>query len=138
MGGQVEVFSIEPETGALKKIQSVSTLPDDYRETNFCADIHIDTSGKFLYASNRGHNSLALYRINPESGKLTLVDIQSVNGDWPRNFLIDPKGDFLFVANRRTNNIVVFRRDRLSGKISASGVEVNLPEPVCLKWLRLE
>lgn len=138
MGAQVEVFSIDPESGALKAVQSVSTLPDDYEGTNFCADIHIDPAGRFLYASNRGHNSLAIYGIDKNNGKLSLVDITSVQGDWPRNFLIDPEGDFIFVANRRSNNLVVFRRDQNNGKISYTGVGVSLPEPVCVKMLRVE
>jgi 6-phosphogluconolactonase len=138
MGAQVEVFTIDPESGALSSIQAISTLPGDYQETNFCADIHIDPSGKYLYASNRGHNSLAVYDISQETGTLSLVDIQSVHGDWPRNFLIDPGGDFIFVANRKSNNLVIFRRDHASGKITYSGVEVSLPEPVCVKMLEID
>jgi 6-phosphogluconolactonase len=138
MGGQVEVFSIDPESGALTAIQAISTLPEDFEGNNSCADIHIDPTGRFLYASNRGHNSLAIYEIDPGNGKLSLVDIASVEGDWPRNFLIEPQGDFLFVANRKSNNLVVFRRDKNSGKISNSGVEVSLPEPVCVKMLQME
>lgn len=138
MGHQVAVFSIDPDNGALSPVQTISTLPEDYTETNFCADIHIDPTGKFLYASNRGHNSLAIYYIDKKSGKLSLMDIESVQGNWPRNFLIDPMGNFLFVANRRTNNVVVFTRDLSSGKITATGFEVSVPEPVCVKMLEIE
>jgi 6-phosphogluconolactonase len=137
MGHQVAVYTIDPDNGALSSIQTISTLPADYTGTNFCADIHIDPTGKFLFASNRGHNSLAIYQIDRKSGQLTLADIQSVQGDWPRNFLIDPKGNFLFVANRRTNNVVVFQLDLSNGKITPTDVEVNVPEPVCVKMLEV-
>jgi 6-phosphogluconolactonase len=138
MGHQVAVFGINQESGALNPIQAISTLPQDYTETNFCADIHIDPSGKYLYASNRGHNSLAIYEIDKKTGKLSLLDLQPVQGNWPRNFLIDPKGDYLFVANRRTNNVVVFKRDQSTGKLTNTGVEVNVPEPVCVKILEIK
>ena len=134
----VTVFSINPKNGSLNPIQTISTLPKDYKETNFCADIHIDPSGKFLYASNRGHNSLAIYNIDKRTGKLSLIDIEPVQGDWPRNFLIDSKGDFLFVANRNTNNVVVFKRDLTTGKITPTGFEVSVPEPVCIKILEIK
>ena len=138
MGHQVAVFTIDPGNGALTPAQAISTLPEEYTGTNFCADIHIDPAGKFLYASNRGHNSLAIFEINAKTGKLSLVDIESVRGDWPRNFLIDPKGNYLFVANRRTNNVVVFQRDLSSGKMTPTGVEVSVPEPVCVKMLEVK
>lgn len=138
IAANVSVFSIDPLNGSLKSIQRISTLPEDFKDMNFCADIHIDPTGKFLYASNRGHNSLAIYEIDDNTGMLKLVDIQSVAGDWPRNFLIDPKGDYLFVANRRSNNIVVFKRDLMTGILKHTGVEVNLPEPVCIKMLELK
>jgi len=138
MGHQVAVYTIDPKNGALCTIQTISTLPEDYKETNFCADIHIDPSGKYLYASNRGHNSFAIYEIDKKSGMLTLIDIESVHGDWPRNFLIDPKGEYLFAANRRTNNVVIFKRILSSGRLTYTGVEVNVPEPVCIKILEIK
>jgi 6-phosphogluconolactonase len=138
MGHQVAVFAIDSTNGALIPVQTISTLPDDYKETNFCADIHIDPSGKYLYASNRGHNSLAIYEIDKKAGKLILIDMESVHGDWPRNFLIDPKGDYLFVANRRTNNVVVFKREPSTGKLTYTVAEVSVPEPVCLKILEVK
>lgn len=138
MGHQVAVFRINKENGALHPVQTISTLPENYKETNFCADIHIDPSGKYLYASNRGHNSLAIYGINKKTGKLSLIDIESVQGDWPRNFLIDPRGEYLFVANRRSNNVIVFKRDNSSGKLTSAGIEVQVPEPVCIKILEIK
>jgi 6-phosphogluconolactonase len=137
MGWHVTVLAINKRTGGLNKIQRISTLPEGFRGTNFCADIHIDPSGNFLYASNRGHNSLAIYEIDKKSGKLSLIDIFKVPGDWPRNFLIDPRGNYLFVANQNSNNLVVLKRDPETGKLTDTGVEVGLPQPTCIKMLEV-
>ncbi|MBL7826040.1 MAG: lactonase family protein [Saprospiraceae bacterium] len=118
--------------GALSPIQTISTLPSDFTGKNTCADIHISADGKFLYASNRGHHSIVIYKIDKKSGKLTLVGHQSVLGSTPRNFTIDPTGNFLLVANQDSNNIQVFRRDKKTGKLThvAEGAKVSMP--VCL------
>jgi 6-phosphogluconolactonase len=137
MGSQIEVFVINPDNGALSKKQEITTLPEDYENTNFCADIHIDPLGKYLYASNRGHNSLAIYSIDQDSGELTFIEHQAVMGNWPRNFMIEPEGDYLFVANRRSNNIVIFKRNPGTGKLIYKGEETDIPEPVCIKYLRI-
>lgn len=120
------------EKGALKAVQTISTLPDDFNGKNTCADIHISPDGKFLYGSNRGHHSIVMYRINQKTGELTLVGHQSVLGETPRNFTIDPSGNFLLVANQDTDNIQVFRRDKKTGKLThvAEGAKVSMP--VCL------
>ena len=102
----------DQSTGALNEIESVSTLPADYTEKSYCADIHVSPDGNYLYGSNRGHNSIVIFKIDQISGKLTLVDHQSVKGEWPRNFMIDPTGKFLLVANQHSNNIVVFKIDQ--------------------------
>jgi len=133
MGHQVAVYAIDPDNGALSSIQTISTLPADYTGTNFCADIHIDPSGKFLYASNRGHNSLAVYRIDRKSGQLTLADIQSVQGDWPRNFSLTPDGEYLVVANQYSNNIVSFKRDKATGLLTFLD-QTELAAPVCVEF----
>ena len=111
-------------------------IPDDFEEVNYCADIHIDPTGKFLYGSNRGHNSLAIFKIQ-DTGKLLNAGFQSTAGEWPRNFLIDPKGEFIFVANQNSNNIVLFRRNPESGELSKIENEIIVPKPVCLKILEL-
>ncbi|MBR9997936.1 MAG: lactonase family protein, partial [Cyclobacteriaceae bacterium] len=98
LSSSVTVYRRDVKTGGLTSIQHISTIPGDYTETNYCADIHIESSGKFLYGSNRGHDSLAIFRINPENGMLEPAGYQPVSGKWPRNFLIDPKGEFVFVA----------------------------------------
>ena len=128
----VAVFSRNAQTGALTLLEdNVKTLPDDFSGQNTSADIHIDPSGKFLYQSNRGHNSLAIFGIGSD-GKLTKVGNQSTEGKTPRNFLIDPKGDFVFVANQESDNITIFKRDQKTGKLTYTGQSVKLPAPVCV------
>ena len=135
LASTVTAFKIDPANGGLTPYQNITTVPKDYKEVNYCADIHIDPSGQFLYGSNRGHNSLAIFKIDQVSGELTNVGFQSTFGEWPRNFLIDPKGEFIFVANQNSNNIVLFRRDPESGKLSKIEKEIIVPKPVCLKIL---
>jgi 6-phosphogluconolactonase len=125
--------TVDTDTGQFQLIDKLSTLPDDYQGQNSCADIHISKDGRFLYASNRGHNSIAVYSVS-EGGDLELLTIESVEGDWPRNFVLSPDGNFLLVANQKSNNITVFKVDRQTGLFSYTGNQINLPQPVCLKF----
>jgi len=125
--------TLDEETGVFTKIDKKSTLPDDYQEPNACADIHISNDGKFLYASNRGHNSIAVYSVS-ESGDLKLLTIEPVQGDWPRNFVLSPDGNFLLVANQKSDNITVFKVDSKTGLLEFTGSEITILQPVCLKF----
>ncbi|QDK77345.1 lactonase family protein [Spirosoma sp. KCTC 42546] len=128
----VAVFSRNAKTGALTLLEdNVKTLPANFTSENTSADIHIDPAGKFLYQSNRGYNSLAIFAIGTD-GKLTKVGDQSTEGKTPRNFLIDPKGDFVFVANQDSDNITIFKRDQKTGKLTYTGHSVKVPAPVCV------
>lgn len=111
--------------------RSFSTLPEGYTEKSFCADIHISNDGRFLYGSNRGHNSIAIFEINQESGALKKIGFESVKGDWPRNFALSPDNEFLLVANQRSENIVSFKRDELTGLLTFIE-EISVPSPVCI------
>lgn len=112
-------------------IESYSTVPEAYKGENYCADIHISTDGKFLYTSNRGHNSISVYKVNEPSGKLKIIQTISVYGDWPRNFSLSPDENYLIVANKKSNNIVSFNRNRETGKLSYNS-EVEAFSPVCI------
>ncbi|AUD03121.1 lactonase family protein [Spirosoma pollinicola] len=128
----VAVFSRDAKTGALTLLEdNVKTLPADFTGQNTSADIHIDPSGKFLYQSNRGANTLAIFAIGTD-GKLTKVGDQPTEGKTPRNFLIDPKGEFIFVAHQDSDNITIFRRDQKTGKLTYTGQSVKVPAPVCI------
>jgi 6-phosphogluconolactonase len=122
-------------TGGYELGSTVSTLPASYTDESYCADIHVSADGKFLYASNRGHNSIAMFSIHPQDGSLTLIGHESVRGDWPRNFTLSPNEDFLLVANQRSNNIVSFKRDPSTGTLQFAG-EIEAPSPVCLLFDR--
>jgi 6-phosphogluconolactonase len=135
LNSTVSVFNRNKSTGALNPVQTLSTLPEGFSGRNAVADIHIGPDGKYLYVSNRGHNSLAIYSIK-EDGKIELTGHEPVQGDHPRNFLIDPDGEFLLVANMNTDNITMFKIDKSTGGLKYSGVTVNVPAVVCLKWYK--
>lgn len=123
--------------GKLESIQQIATHPDDYKGVPGSADIHISPDGKFLYASNRGgENNIAIFAINEATGALEAKGYQSVLGIKPRNFCIDPTGNFLLVANQDSGNIVIFKRDKETGLLTATGDEIKIPKPVCLKMLQ--
>ena len=128
----------DPSAGVLNEIETVTTLPGDFSGENYCADIHVSQDGQFLYGSNRGHNSIVIYRIDRKSGKLSLVGHESVKGAWPRNFMMDPTGKFLLVANQHSNNIVVFKVNRETGLLKSNGVDVEVSKPVCLKMIPVQ
>lgn len=115
---------------SIQRIFSYSKLQEEYNS----ADIHISPDGRFLYASNRwdNENTIAIFSINKDDGKLTLIGHQSTYGDHPRNFTMDPTGNFLIVANQLTNNLVVFKRDNQTGLLSKTGTEIKVPNPSCL------
>ncbi|HEU4712113.1 MAG TPA: lactonase family protein [Pyrinomonadaceae bacterium] len=120
--------------GTLTTIDTVSTLPAGFSEVSYCADVHVSRSGRFLYGSNRGHNSIVVFAIDERTGKPTLIEHTSTQGNWPRNFVIDPTGKFLLVANQRSDNVVIFRIDSKTGRLTPSGHVAQIPAPVCLKF----
>jgi 6-phosphogluconolactonase len=120
--------------GTLTIVDTISTLPPGFSGVSYCADVHVSPSGRFLYGSNRGHNSIVVFGLDARTGKPTLVEHVSTEGKWPRNFVIDPAGKFLLVANQHTDNVVVFKIDPRSGRLTASGQAAEVPIPVCLKF----
>lgn len=136
LNATVTAYAYDEEAGKLTELQTIPTLPEDFSaDDNSCADIHISSDGRFLYGSNRGHDSIVVYAIDQESGKLTLVEHVSTNGAHPRNFALSPDNRFLLVANRDTNNIVTMKRDAETGKLTATGTELNVSRPVCIKFM---
>jgi 6-phosphogluconolactonase len=126
----VTTFRHDSETGGLEPLQTVSTLPTDYTKSNSTAEVQVHPSGKFLYGSNRGHNSIAVFAIDPETGLLTLTGHQSTEGRTPRNFTLDPTGTFLLAANQDSSRIVVFRIDPNTGQLTPTGHVDDVPTPV--------
>ncbi|HEV2234022.1 MAG TPA: lactonase family protein [Terriglobia bacterium] len=135
MGGTVATFSYDEAGGVLTQLQRVSTLPKDFQGQNTAAEIAVHPSGKFLYASNRGHDSIAVFAIDPRKGTLTLIEHVSTQGKTPRNFAIDPTGSFLIAANQDSNNIVIFRIDPKTGRLTPTGKTVDLQSPACVTFV---
>jgi 6-phosphogluconolactonase len=133
LNATISVFEKNAD-GTYQEIQVVETLDPSYEGKNSCADIHLSPDGKFLYGSNRGENTIVIFAVDATSGKLDLVERESVHGNWPRNFSIDPTGNFLLVANQKSSNIVVFQRDLETGTLEFLN-EKALPNPVCLEFL---
>lgn len=121
--------------GTFQEIETVSTLPTNFTEFNACADVHVSPNGRFVYGSNRGHNSIVVFAIDPATGKLTLVEHVTGPINWPRNFTLDPAGRLLLVANQNGNSIVAYRVDPQTGRLTATGNTTEVPAPVCLKML---
>ena len=131
----VATLRFDAERGALTPIDTQSTLPAGWSGTNYPADIHVAPSGRTLYVSNRGHNSIAVFAVAATGGgELSLVQTVPTQGDWPRNFTLDPSGRWLLAANQRSNSIVVFARDAASGKLMPAGKQISVPSPVCLRF----
>jgi 6-phosphogluconolactonase len=134
IGSSVTVFAYDSQRCAFEELQTISTLPNGWEGRTSCADIHVSPSGRFLYGSNRGHDSIAIFAIDETRGTLTVVGHQPTGGRTPRNFAIDPTGSFLLAANQNTNNIVVFSIDRASGALEPTGIEISVPMPVCIMF----
>ena len=130
----VTSFTRDSGDGRLEERQTLSTLPNDFSGTNTSAEIEVSADGRFLYCSNRGHDSIAIFAINPRDGALNSIGYESTQGRTPRNFAIDPTGKFLLVANQNSHNIVVFRVDQKTGQLSAANQTAEVPTPVCLKF----
>jgi len=136
LNSTVTRLDFDDASGQVSVLESVTTLPAGWDDANFCADIHVHPGGKFLYASNRGHNSIAIFRIESD-GRIVPAGHEPVRGDWPRNFSIDPAGKRLFVANQNSANITIFNIDQNSGDLTYTGEELKIDRPVCIKFLAL-
>jgi len=128
-------FNYDSANGALNSTETVSTLPQGYSGTSYCADLHFSPSGKFLYGSDRGHNSIVVFGVDGETGKLTYIEHASTQGKTPRNFTIDPTGRFLLVANQQSDTVVTLQIDQSTGRLKPTGYMAEVPTPVCLKFL---
>jgi 6-phosphogluconolactonase len=135
IGNTVSVFAYDEKRGRLKSIQRVPTLPEGFKGTSHTAEVFVHPSGKFLYGSNRGHDSIVVYRIDEKSGKLTLVEHEGEGIKVPRSFGIDPSGQFVLVASQAGDNVRVFRVDQKSGALAPTDHRVEVPMPVCVIFL---
>ena len=130
-------FAFDHEQGTLHEIQTLSTLPEDFRDKIYCADIHVHPKGKTVYVSNRGHDSIAVFDCDPNSGKLTLSDLTSTRGNFPRNFALDPTGTYLIAANQNSDDIFRYSINSKNGKLTPLEGRLEVPTPVCIKFVAL-
>jgi 6-phosphogluconolactonase len=134
LNNTVALFEYEPESGRLTIRQTISTLPTDWKGTSYAADIQVTSDGRFLYVSNRGHDSLAILGIDGKPGTLEVREFVPVRGRWPRQFRLTPDGRFLVVANQESDTITVFSVDPASGGLTPVGEPVAVPAPVCVTF----
>jgi 6-phosphogluconolactonase len=135
MGSMVTAFAYEAASGKLTQLQTISTLPADFHGEDNSAEIEVDARGRFLYASNRGHDSIAVFAIEPKLGTLSVVENVATQGRTPRNFKIDPTGRYLFAANQDSNNIVIFSIDPETGRLAPTGQVLQVQSPVCVLFV---
>lgn len=138
MRSTVTAFSNDEKRGTLHRLQTISTLPKDFAGQNDDAEIQMYPSGTFLYASNRGSDTITEFAIDPSKGTLTPVEYTPTQGKIPRSFEVDPTGKFLFAANQKSDNIVVFRIDAKTGHLTPTGQVFDVGSPVCVKFLKIE
>jgi 6-phosphogluconolactonase len=131
----VAVLSYDGGRGSFKQLQTVPTLPEGFRGESTCGDVQVSPSGGFVYASNRGHDSIAIYRIDQRAGVLTVMAHALTRGKTPRHFGIEPTGTFLLAANQDSDAIVTFRIDPQTGDLQPTGHVTQVPTPVCVKFL---
>lgn len=136
MANTIVAFKYLRDDGVLHKIQSITTIPQGYDPATYTSEIQVHPSGKFLYGANRGHDSIATFAIEQDSGKLSPVDIQACGGNWPRHFSIDPTGKWLLVANERSSQVVVFGIDQETGRLAGNGKKNSVPAPACIRFLQ--
>ena len=129
----VTAFKRDREKGTLHELQTLTTLPKDFTGTNTGAEIYLSPNGQFLFCSNRGHDSIAIFKVDSRTAVLTAIGHEPTEGLTPRDFAIDPTGTFLLVANQKSDSVVVFRLDQRTGRLSPTGRAAQVPAPVCLK-----
>lgn len=135
MGSNVTTFTYDAKKGSLEPIQTVTTLPEDFKGENNSAEIEVDRAGRYVYASNRGDDSIAVFAIDRGKGTLTHVQRVSTQGKIPRSFKIDPTGKHLIAVNQNSNNAVVYRIDGKTGQLTPTGQVLDVPSAVCVQFL---
>ncbi|WP_179232670.1 lactonase family protein [Paenibacillus rigui] len=136
LSSTVTAFTYDRQNGKLTEIQSITTLPADFEGTSSTAEVQISPCGSYLYGSNRGHDSIVVFSIDKDSGKLSLVQHQSTLGQHPRHFSLTPSGSYLLAANKDSNSVHVFRVDKESGKLHTTGEHISIAQPTCVRFFK--
>ncbi len=138
LNSTLDALTFDAKTGQLSDLQTIGTLPEEFDGASYTAEVVVHPNGRFVYISNRGHDSTAVFAIDNTTGKLTLVEFEPTGGGHPRFIGIDPSGRFLIAANRDANNLVSFHLDPETGKLTATGHEVEVPQPVCVVFPKVQ
>ena len=138
MGSSLTAFSYDAAHGVLAPLETISTVPKDYKGYNDCAELYIHPSGRFLYGSNRGHDSITVFSIDPVKGTPTPIQYVPTEGKTPRSFGIDPTGSYLIAANQDSNTLVVFRIDGKTGRLTPTGQKADVQAPICVMFEPIE
>ncbi|MBM7691007.1 6-phosphogluconolactonase [Peribacillus deserti] len=136
LSNEVIVLSYNQENGEFKEIQYISAIPADFHENSQGSAIHVSSDGRFVYAGNRGHDSIAVFSVNEETFELSLVEYTSTEGSWPRDFAFDPTEKFLIASNQESSSLVLYERDVATGKLTLVQSDIKVPYPVCVKFLK--
>ena len=131
----VSSLNFDASTGEISEIHTVSTLPDNFEGRNTCADIRVHPNGRFVYGSNRGHDSIAIFALDESTGRLSMTDLVPVQGATPRNFNFDPSGRYVFVCNQGSDSVVTFEADPDDGTLTPVGAVADVLKPACIKFL---
>ena len=132
LNSTITVYGFDADEGRIHEVETVSTIPHSFQGENMAAEIEASACGRFLYSSNRGHNSIAMFRVDADKGRLEPLGHCSTRGDWPRTFRIDPTGSWLVAANQRTSDAFVFRIDPDDGGLTSSGDRIAVINPTCI------
>ncbi|HXH48788.1 MAG TPA: lactonase family protein [Terriglobia bacterium] len=135
MKSNITTFAYDARRGTLRKLQTISTLPKGYKGQSDCAEVAVSPTGKFVYGSNRGHDSIAVFAADPKKGTLTPVERVPSGGKTPRHFAIDPTGSYLLVANQESNCVAVFAVDRKTGRLTPTCEKANVSSPACVRFV---
>ena len=135
LSSTLTAFAYDADRGSLREIETISTLPQEFSGENTTAEVAVHPDGKFVYGSNRGHDSIAVFAVWGDKSILEPVEYVSTRGRTPRQFAIDPTGNYLFAANQNSGEVVVFRIDRATGRLTATDVVLKVPDPVCVVFV---
>ncbi|WP_210365789.1 lactonase family protein [Bacillus sp. REN3] len=132
---EVLVLKYNSEDGSFEQLQAITTIPAGFSENNQGSAIHISSDGRFIYAANRGHDSIATFKIDQETFTLSFLAHTSTEGNWPRDFVLDPSEKFLIASNQNSSNLILFARNQDTGELTLLQSDIQVPDPVCVKFL---
>ncbi|MEW9502660.1 lactonase family protein [Jeotgalibacillus marinus] len=136
LSNEVLVLRYNEVNGSFDIIKSITAIPDDFKDNSQGSAIHISSDGRFVYAGNRGHDSIVVYKVDQVTNELELVEYANTGGNWPRDFVLDPSEKFLIATNQESGNVVLFKRDAETGKLTETDSVIQVPDPVCVKFLK--